>query len=123
GWGWRVAFLFGLVIATVVLIVRRRLPPDAVIVNIAEQRHSPVVTAFATQWHTILKIMCVVLALGIGFYLNFVYLSTWLVEYADISHAEALALKSVALGLRLPLRPRGRAVSDRFGARAVLLTS
>jgi MHS family proline/betaine transporter-like MFS transporter len=123
GWGWRAAFLFGLVIATIVLIVRRRLPPDAVVVNIAEQRHSPVVTAFTTQWHTILKIMGVVLTLGIGFYLNFVYLSTWLFQYAHISHAEALALNCVGLALQLPLLPLAGSLSDRIGPKALLLAS
>ncbi len=122
-WGWRAAFLFGLVIATIVLIVRRRLPPDAVVVNNAEQRHSPVVTAFTTQWHTILKIMGVVLTLGIGFYLNFVYLSTWLFQYAHISHAEALALNCVGLALQLPLLPLAGSLADRVGAKAVLLFS
>jgi MHS family proline/betaine transporter-like MFS transporter len=122
-WGWRVAFLFGLVIATIVLLVRRRLPPDRVIVNIAEQRHAPVVTAFTTQWHTILKIMGVVLTLGIGFYLNFVYLSTWLFQYAHVSHAEALALNCVGLGLQLLLLPLSGVLADRIGAKPVMLFS
>ena len=68
-------------------------------------RHSPVVVAFQTQWRTILKIIGIILTLGIGFYLNFVYLSTWLVQYGHISHAEALALNSVGLALQLPLLP------------------
>ena len=122
-WGWRAAFLFGLVIGAVVLYVRRRLPPDAAIVGIAEARHSPVVTAFKTQWRTILKIVGIILTLGIGFYLNFVYLSTWLVQYAHISHAEALALNCVGLALQLPLLPLAGALADRIGAKAVLLLS
>lgn len=122
-WGWRAAFLFGLAIGGVVLYVRRRLPPDAAIVGIAEARHSPVVTAFRTQWRTILKIIGIILTLGIGFYLNFVYLSTWLVQYAHISHAEALALNCLGLALQLPLLPLAGALADRIGAKAVLLLS
>ena len=122
-WGWRAAFLFGLLIAAIVLYVRRRLPPDAAIVAIAEARHAPVVTAFKTQWRTILKIIGMILTLGIGFYLNFVYLSTWLVQYTGISHAEALALNCVALALQLPLLPLAGVLADRIGAKAVLLLS
>ena len=122
-WGWRAAFLFGLVIGMVVLYVRRRLPPDAAIVAIAEARHSPVVTAFKTQWRTILKIIGTILTLGIGFYLNFVYLSTWLVQYTHISHAEALALNCLGLALQLPLLPLAGALADRIGAKVVLLLS
>jgi MFS transporter, MHS family, proline/betaine transporter len=122
-WGWRAAFLFGLVIATVVLYVRRRLPPDPHIVAIAEARHAPVVVAFKTQWRTILKIIGMLLTLGLGFYLNFVYFTTWLAQYAHISHAEALALNCVGLGLQLPLLPLAGSLADRMGAKAVLLIS
>jgi MHS family proline/betaine transporter-like MFS transporter len=122
-WGWRAAFLFGLVIAAIVLYVRRRLPADAVIVAIAEARHSPVVTAFKTQWRTILKIIGMIMTLGIGFYLNFVYLSTWLVQFDHISRAEALALNCLGLGLQLPLLPLAGVLADRIGPKAVILLS
>ncbi len=122
-WGWRAAFLFGLVIGAIVLYVRRRLPPDSAIVAIAEARHSPVVTAFKTQWRTILKIIGTIMTLGIGFYLNFVYLSTWLVQYAHISRGEALGLNCLGLALQLPLLPLSGKLADRIGAKAVLLLS
>jgi MHS family proline/betaine transporter-like MFS transporter len=122
-WGWRAAFLFGLVIAAIVLYVRRRLPPDPAIVAIAEARHAPVVTAFKTQWRTILKIIGMMLALGIGFYMNFVYLSTWLVQFAGVTRAEALALNCLGLALQLPLLPLAGALADRIGAKAVILLS
>jgi MHS family proline/betaine transporter-like MFS transporter len=122
-WGWRAAFLFGLLIGAVVIYVRRRLPPDAAVVAIAEARHAPVVVAFKTQWRTILKIIGMMLTLGIGFYLNFVYLSTWLYEYAGIPHSIALLLNSWALAIQLFLLPSAGALSDRFGSKAVLLTS
>ena len=107
----------------VVLHVRRRLPPDRAIVAIAEARHSPVATAFRTQWRTILKIVGIIATLGIGFYLNFVYLSTWLVQYTHISRAEALALNCVGLALQLPLLPMAGVLCDRIGTKAVLLLS
>ena len=95
--------------------------PDAAIVAMAEARHAPVVTAFRTQWRTILKIVGMILTLGIGFYLNFVYLSTWLVQYTGISHAEALGLNCLGLALQLPLLPLAGVLADRIGAKAVLL--
>ncbi len=122
-WGWRAAFFFGVVIAATVLYVRRTLPPDPVIVAIAENRHAPVVTAFKTQWRTILKIIGIAMTLGIGFYLNFVYLSTWLVQYAHVTHAQALALNCVGLALQIPLMPLAGKLADRIGTKAVLLLS
>jgi MHS family proline/betaine transporter-like MFS transporter len=122
-WGWRAAFLFGLVIGLVVLYVRRRLPPDATIVAIATARHSPVVLAFKTQWLTILKIVGVALTLGIGFYLNSVYLSTWLVQYTALSRPTVLLLNSLALAMQLVLLPLAGALSDRIGRKAQMLIS
>jgi MHS family proline/betaine transporter-like MFS transporter len=122
-WGWRAAFFFGVVIAAIVLYVRRQLPPDPAIVAIAENRHSPVVTAFKTQWRTILKIVGIAMTLGIGFYLNFVYLSTWLVQYAHITRSEALALNCVGLALQIPLMPLAGKLADRISNKAVLLLS
>ncbi len=122
-WGWRAAFLFGLVIGAIVLYVRRRLPPDTLVVAIAEARHSPVVTAFRTQWRTILKIIGIILTLGIGFYLNFVYLSTWLVQFAHISHSGALTLNCLGLALQLPLLPLAGSLPTGSARKAVLLLS
>lgn len=122
-WGWRAAFFFGAVIGAIVLYVRRQLPPDPAVVAIAESRHAPVVTAFKTQWRTILKIVGIAMTLGIGFYLNFVYLSTWLVQYAHVSRAEALALNCVGLALQIPLMPLAGHLADRIGNKAVLMLS
>ena len=120
-WGWRAAFLFGLVIGVVVLWVRRRLPPDPTIEAISEARQSPILTAFRTQWLTILRITGTVLTLGIGFYLNFVYLSTWLVQYAGLSRPVALLLNAAMLAMQLVTLPLAGALSDRIGRKAQML--
>ncbi len=120
-WGWRAAFLFGLVIGVVVLVVRRRLPPDPTIVAIAEARSSPIADAFRTQWRTILKITGMMLTLGIGFYLNFVYLSTWLVQYTGLPRPTALLLNALMLAMQLVLLPLAGSLSDRIGRKAQLL--
>ena len=122
-WGWRAAFLFGLVIGVAVLIVRRRLPPDPTIEAISEARKSPVATAFRTEWRTILRITGMMLTLGIGFYLNFVYLSTWLTQYTHLTKPVTLLLNALMLGLQLVILPLGGALSDRIGRKAQLLLS
>jgi len=120
-WGWRAAFLFGLVIGLVVLIVRRRLPPDPTIEAISEARKSPIATAFKTEWRTILRIAGMMLTQGIGFYLNFVYLSTWLTQYTHLSKPVTLLLNALMLALQLVLLPLGGALSDRIGRKAQLV--
>ena len=120
-WGWRAAFLFGLVIGVVVLIVRRGLPPDPTIEAISEARKSPVVTAFRTEWRTILRIAGMMMTLGIGFYLNFVYLSTWLTQYTHLSKPVTLLLNALMLALQLVFLPLGGMLSDRIGRKAQLV--
>ena len=122
-WGWRAAFLFGLVIGLVVLLVRRRLPPDPTIEAISDARKSPIVAAFKTEWRTILRITGMMLTLGIGFYLNFVYLSTWLGQYTHLSRPTVLLLNALMLGLQLVLLPLGGALSDRIGRKPQMLLS
>lgn len=122
-WGWRAAFLFSLVIGVVVFLVRRRLPPDPTIEAISEARRSPIVAAFRTEWRSILRIAGMMLTLGIGFYLNFVYLSTWLGQYTHLSKPVILLLNALGLGLQLLLLPLGGALSDRIGRKAQLLIS
>ena len=120
-WGWRAAFLFGLVIGVVVLLVRRRLPPDPTIEAITAARKSPIVAAFKTQWRAILRITGMMLTQGIGFYLNFVYLSTWLTQYAHIAKQATLLLNAVMLALQLVLLPVMGALSDRIGRKAQMV--
>ncbi len=122
-WGWRAAFLFGLVIGLAVLLVRRRLPPDPTIEAIGEARKSPIVAAFKTEWRTILRITGMMLTLGIGFYLNFVYLSTWLSQYTHLARPTVLLLNALMLGLQLVLLPLGGALSDRIGRKPQMLLS
>ena len=120
-WGWRLAFFSGLLIGLVVFFVRRRLPPDAAIVASEEARKSPILEAFRTQWPTILKVVGFNLANGIGFYLCFVYLSTWLKQNGHVSSSTALTLNSIALFAMMLATPFAGALSDRIGRKPVLM--
>jgi len=120
-WGWRAAFLTGLLIGIVVYLIRRRLPPEQAVLANEEARSSPIVEAFRTQWRTILKVVGLNLANGIGFYLCFVYVTTWLHQIDNIPQSTALALNSVALALLMVLTPLAGILSDRIGRKPMLL--
>src|SRR5690606_1471872 len=84
-WGWRFAFLTGLLIGLVVYFIRRRLPPDEAIVHADTARRSPIIEAMQTQWRTILKVLGLNIANAVSFYLCFVFLTTWLRQFDEIS--------------------------------------
>lgn len=119
-WGWRLAFATGLIIGIVVFLIRRQLPPDPEILKSEEERKSPVREAFKTHGWTIFKIAGLNIAQGIGFYLCFVYLSTWLKENGILSSSEALMLNSISLALMMVLNPLAGALSDRIGRKPLL---
>jgi MHS family proline/betaine transporter-like MFS transporter len=120
-WGWRVAFLFGLIIGLVVLYVRRRLPPEETILASEEARRSPIVEAFRTQWTTILKVLGLNLANAIGFYLCFVFVTTWLSQLDNhVSQTTALVLNSLGLLILMLATPLSGILSDRIGRKPMI---
>ncbi|ARN83527.1 hypothetical protein B1812_09625 [Methylocystis bryophila] len=120
-WGWRLAFFSGLLIGLVVFLIRRRLPPDKKILEAEQARKSPLGEAFRTQWRTILKVLGFTLGHGVGFYLCFVYLSTWLKEQQHVASSTALTLNSIAIFAMLIFTPLAGALSDRIGRKPVLI--
>ena len=53
-WGWRVAFLFGLVLGLIVFAIRRQLPHDTTVAVVTKSRTAPVVEIFRDHWKTVL---------------------------------------------------------------------
>ena len=122
-WGWRCAFLFGLVIGFVVFMVRRTLPDDEaeVFAELEEARSFPLVEAFRDHWKTMFRIMCVQAnALACGS-LVFVYLATWLQQTRGIPVQTTLLMNSASIVVALLVIPYFGSLSDRYGRKPVLL--
>jgi MHS family proline/betaine transporter-like MFS transporter len=119
-WGWRAAFLTGVVIGLFVFAARARLPKEAEVVT-AGRETSPIRDAFATQWRTILKVVGFNLVNSIGFYMCFVYLATWLMQTHGFGESRVLLLNAFALTALLALTLSMGVVADRIGRKPVLL--
>jgi MHS family proline/betaine transporter-like MFS transporter len=120
-WGWRFAFLSGLLIGIVVFAIRRRLPADEIIVAHEADRKSPLLEAFRTQWSTMLRMIAVMFASNVGFYLCFIYLSTWLQQNDHLPASTTLLMNCIALGTLMAVTPWFGGLSDRFGRKPILL--
>lgn len=119
-WGWRAAFLTGVFIGLLVFIARRRLPREVAIEG-PRREISPIREAFRTQWRTILKAIGFNLVASVGFYMCFVYLTTWLMQVHGFAESRALLLNSLALLSLMVLTPLMGILSDRIGRKPVLL--
>ena len=118
-WGWRLAFLAGLVIGVIVYFVRRRLPPEPVI-TAPKTETGPLVEAFRTQKLAMLQVIGFNLATAVGFYLCFVFTTTWLHQVAGVPGPRALLLNSIGLAEMMVLVPIVGSLADRFGRKKIL---
>jgi MFS transporter, MHS family, proline/betaine transporter len=119
-WGWRLAFVMGLVIGIIVFLIRRQLPREPVI-TAPKTETAPLIDAFRTQKKAMLQVIGFNLSTAVGFYLCFVFSTTWLHQVAAVPVPIALLLNSIGLALMMVMTPFLGALSDRIGRKTVLL--
>lgn len=117
-YGWRIPFLVGLGVGLGGLAIRRhyveRVPHQS-------PAKSPLGEAFRVHWRTIVHLVALVAAISVGFYMTFVYSSTWLELVAHVPARTALGINTAAMALSLLVIPAAGLVSDRVGRRWVLV--
>jgi len=122
-WGWRVPFLAGIIIAFVGMYIRRNLTEIPMEEADRDRRESPALTAIKTEWPTMLRIGGLILMANVGFYLMFVYMTTYLSEIIHVDMSTALEINTLCLAVILLLIPVGGYLSDKFGRRPILLAA
>lgn len=121
-WGWRVPFLLGLLVGIGGLLVRRHLPEsDPAAKRESAAAPSPIVTAFRSEWRTIIRLVCLNAFLGVGFYLSFVFAVTYLEEFVHISASRAFDINTASMAVLLAAIPVGGALSDSLGRKPILV--
>jgi MFS transporter, MHS family, proline/betaine transporter len=122
-WGWRLAFLLGLLVGGIGFAIRRQLADDRAAPGGMAPAVSPVRDAFRTQWRTILRIVGLNAAGAVAYYMSFVYVTTYLRQIDFIAASKALDINTIAvLALVLMIVPMAM-LSDRIGRRPVLLAA
>ena len=119
-WGWRLPFLAGLFVGLAGLYVRRHIPelphPKA-----DSSAGSPVWQALRTHGRTILRIGLLNVINGVGFYVAFVFLVTYMQTIGKLSEAAALEINTVNMIALLAMFPVAGWLSDRVGRKALLV--
>lgn len=118
-WGWRIPFLFGLVIGLAGYLLRRDSPEHtdhtrAVMTN-------PVVETFKNHRLLIVKLSGVSAFLAVSFYLIFVYIVSWLELVDKIPPGKSLEINTLSMIVLVPLTLLAGALSDRIGRKPVLI--
>ena len=122
-WGWRLAFLLGLVFGAAGFAIRRQLADDRSAPGGMPPAAAPIRDAFATQWRTILQVVGLNAAGAVAYYMCFVYVTTYLRQIDFIPASKALDINTIALlVLAVTIVPMAM-LSDRLGRKPVLLAA
>jgi MFS family permease len=122
GWGWRLPFLFGLVIGPVGLYIRRRLGETEAFLEAAAKEKD----GFGRMVAIHLKIVvCIGLFSGqaISLYVILLYMPTFATTQLHLPLSEALTAQSIGLVGFTLLVPLFGALSDRIGQKPIFIGS
>ena len=119
-WGWRIPFLAGISLGAAGYFLRRELHETAA--PIAKKR-VPLLMVLRNYWATILQVIGLKMNCAVGFYLIFVYLTTYLSDIRHLPKSHALAIDSLSMMLVLVVLPFAARLSDRIGRKPILLAS
>jgi MHS family proline/betaine transporter-like MFS transporter len=123
-WGWRVPFLAGILVGLVGLWLRHGIEESEVFSEAASRggvARLPIREALAEDRLPIVITFGVTLLVSVGFYLPFVWLSTWLMTINHPPLHEALTVNTIAMSALIVLIPLFGALSDLFGRKRVIL--
>ena len=116
-WGWRAAFISGIVVAVVGIVIRRSLfdTPASV------PEISPLRLAYRHHRWEVLRVFGLNMAPAATYYLLFVYVATWVAETTSVARSAALDITTLAILTFLVVLPIAAWISDRFGRKLMLI--
>jgi MFS transporter, MHS family, proline/betaine transporter len=122
-WGWRIPFILGIGVGLAGLYIRHQVGLGDTKSSPGRNARSPVIEAFRTQWRGILRIFGFLAFGGIGWYLCFVYVTTWLRQTEHIAASTTFDFNVIAILLLMALTPVFGEMSDRVGRKPILMAA
>lgn len=115
-WGWRLPFLFGGILGTISILMRRHLPKSKHFKKHHRERDdtSPLLQAFTTNRKQMILAILFASAYGVMFYIPLVYLPEWLNNETGMKLDLALRINTGATALLLLLIPVSGLIGDRI---------
>jgi MFS transporter, MHS family, proline/betaine transporter len=125
GWGWRIPFLFGLIIGPVGLYIRRNLAETDAFLQSDQSSamHEARSRALAAHAKEILVCMGMVVSGTISFYVILIYIPTFARTQLHLPLDQAFLAQSIGLACEVALIPFCGALSDRIGRKPVMIAA
>lgn len=127
-WAWRLPFLAGLSVGVLGLVLRRGLPESTHGGELRER--APIARAFRHEWRSMVRVCGIWTVNAVGFYMMFLYITTYLQREVGVAAALALDINTISMVVLLLTIPVAGYASDLMGRRffmvgvpAVLLVS
>lgn len=117
-WGWRIPFLFGLVIGVVGLLLRRNLEVKNEAVG---EQKQPLKEVFQSHRLLLAKLAGLTVFTAVSFYLIFVYLVSWLQLVDKMGQEVSLQINTISMAALIPITLAGGAISDRIGRKPLVM--
>jgi MHS family proline/betaine transporter-like MFS transporter len=125
-WGWRMPFLFGVLLAPIGTYLRVRVsetPAFVAAVTSLRVERSPIAAAFSTHLRALLTASGSTIIWTVGGYLFLTFMPVYAVQHLGIGTAEALAANCIAIVFRTALTPPMGMLSDRIGRKPLVLSA
>lgn len=118
-WGWRIPFLFGLVIGLMGVVLRRHLPDG----ETNRDGSSPLMQVLRHHPWPVVQVAVLCLVNAVGFQIVFVYLVSWLQLVDGIAPAVALEVNTTSMAAFLVITLASGALADRIGNIPIMAVS
>src|SRR5258708_6533231 len=119
-WGWRIPFLLGLGVGLAGFFLRRNMPE----LPRTEQRgRAPLAEVFRDHWRLLSTLAAFSVFNGVGFYITFVYIASWLQSIDRMPLSRALEINTISMCLMPAMFLVTAWLSDRYGRKPLLLAS
>lgn len=120
-WGWRIPFLLGILLGGFTLYLRGSSahgnePPA----RAHRPGRLPLIEALRSDGREMIRAAVLNLTLGVGFYMLFVYLTTYMQQVDGLTERVSLQINTISMVAVLGLAPVFAALSDRIGRKPVV---
>jgi MHS family proline/betaine transporter-like MFS transporter len=117
-WGWRIPFLFGLVIGLVGLLLRRNIEVKN---EGVDKQKQPLTEILQSHRLLLARLAGLSFFTAVSFYLLFVYLVSWLQLEDKMGQEVSLEINTISMAVLIPVMVAAGALSDRIGRKPLLI--